>query len=75
MKKLIAIVLVLVMVLGLAACQSKDSGKKVIAVIAKGETHAFWLAVKAGAVDAGAAAGYEVTFRGPTAERDRKSVV
>ena len=70
MKKLIAIVLVLVMVLGLAACQSKDSGKKVIAVIAKGETHAFWQAVKAGAVDAGAAAGYEVTFRGPTAESE-----
>ena len=70
MKKLIAILLVLVMVLGLAACQSGDSGKKTIAVIAKGETHAFWQAVKAGAVDAGAAAGYEVTFRGPTAESE-----
>ena len=70
MKKLLAIILVLVMVLSLAACQSKDSGKKTIAVIAKGETHAFWQAVKAGAVDAGAAAGYEVTFRGPTAESE-----
>ena len=70
MKKLIALLLVIVMVLGLAACQTKDSGKKVIAVIAKGETHAFWQAVKAGAVDAGAAAGYEVTFRGPTAESE-----
>lgn len=70
MKKLIALLLVLVMVLGLAACQSGDSGKKVIAVIAKGETHAFWQAVKAGAVDAGTAAGYEVTFRGPTAESE-----
>jgi len=44
--------------------------KGTIAVIAKGETHAFWQAVKAGAVDAGAAAGYEVTFRGPTAESE-----
>ena len=45
-------------------------GNKTIAVIAKGETHAFWQAVKAGAVDAGKAAGYEVTFRGPTAESE-----
>ncbi len=47
-----------------------EAGKGTIAVIAKGETHAFWQAVKAGAVDAGKAAGYEVTFRGPTAESE-----
>ncbi len=41
-----------------------------IAVIAKGETHAFWQAVKAGAEAAGAEAGYAVTFRGPTAESE-----
>ncbi len=78
MKKLIALLLALVMVLGLVACGgnenptggSTDGGKKTIAVIAKGETHAFWQAVKAGAVDAGKAAGYEVTFRGPTAESE-----
>ncbi len=50
--------------------QGNTEGKGTIAVIAKGETHAFWQAVKAGAVDAGAAAGYEVTFRGPTAESE-----
>jgi len=69
MKKLIALALVLVMVLGVfAGCGKKST--KTIAVIAKGETHALWQAVKAGAVDAGAAAGYEVTFRGPTMESE-----
>ncbi len=93
MKKLIALVLAMVMVLGLVACgapatntpdttaanneapadttaAAADEGTKTIAVIAKGETHAFWQAVKAGAVDAGKEAGYEVTFRGPTAESE-----
>ncbi len=79
MKKLIALLLALVMVLGLVACGGTEGGSeggsaaggtKTIAVIAKGETHAFWQAVKAGAVDAGKAAGYEVTFRGPTAESE-----
>ena len=83
MKKLIALLLALVMVLALAACTPADSdndgdtqgdstteSKGTIAVIAKGETHAFWQAVKSGAVDAGKEAGYEVTFRGPTAESE-----
>ena len=83
MKKLIAVVLAFVMVLGLVACAPAAQGgeqdgtqaaagdsKGTIAVVAKGETHAFWQAVKAGAQDAGKAAGYEVTFRGPTAESE-----
>ena len=94
MKKLIALLLVLVMACSLIACDKAPAeetkgteaaqgtegeaagnteaaeAKGTIAVIAKGETHAFWQAVKAGAVDAGAAAGYEVTFRGPTAESE-----
>ena len=72
MKKLFALLLVLVMVVGLVACAPKTDGetKGTIAVIAKGETHAFWQAVKSGAVDAGAAAGYNVTFRGPTMESE-----
>ena len=44
------------------------AGDKVIAVVAKGESHAFWQAVKAGATDAGAKYGYSVTFRGPASE-------
>ncbi len=69
MKKIIALLLALVMVCGLVACNS-DSGEKTIAVIAKGETHAFWQAVKAGAEAAGAEKGYKVTFRGPTSESE-----
>ena len=80
MKKLIALLLVLVMAVSLVACapaanndNNKDdasAGKGTIAVIAKGETHAFWQAVKAGAEAAGKEAGYAVTFRGPTAESE-----
>ncbi|MEG0769325.1 MAG: substrate-binding domain-containing protein [Ruthenibacterium sp.] len=44
------------------------AGDKTIAVVAKGESHAFWQAVKAGAEDAGAKYGYTVTFRGPASE-------
>ena len=70
MKKLIALLLALVMVCGLVACGNGGSDEKTIAVIAKGETHAFWQAVKAGAEAAGAEKGYKVTFRGPTSESE-----
>ena len=70
MKKLIALLLALVMVVGLVACGNGGSDEKTIAVIAKGETHAFWQAVKAGAEAAGAEKGYKVTFRGPTSESE-----
>ncbi len=70
LTKILALVLALVLCASLVACGQGGSGTKTIAVIAKGETHAFWQAVKAGAVDAGKAAGYEVTFRGPTAESE-----
>ena len=67
MKKIIALALVLVMVLGMAACGGK-SDKKTIAVIAKGESHAFWQAVKAGAQKAADEKGYKLTFQGPENE-------
>ena len=71
MKKLIALLLVLVLAVSMVACAGPATGSKgTIAVIAKGETHAFWQAVKAGAVDAGKAAGYDVTFQGPTSESE-----
>ena len=69
MKKLIAILLVLVMAASLVACAGGSDGKT-IAVVAKGETHAFWQAVKAGAEAAGAEGGYKVTFQGPTSESE-----
>ncbi len=70
--KILAIVLALTCTLcAFVACQPKqEEGKGTIAVIAKGETHAFWQAVKAGAEQAGKDYGYNVTFRGPTAESE-----
>lgn len=70
MKKLIALLLVLTMAVALVACGNSDSDTKTIAVIAKGETHAFWQAVRAGAEAAGEKYGYAVTFRGPTSEAE-----
>ncbi|MBQ9736312.1 MAG: substrate-binding domain-containing protein [Clostridia bacterium] len=67
--KVIALVLAFVFCLGLlASCGGTE--EKTIAVVAKGETHAFWQAVKAGAEAAGEKYGYKVTFRGPTAESE-----
>ena len=70
MKKLIALLLVLVLAVSMVACANTGSGKGTIAVIAKGETHAFWQAVKAGAEAAGKDNGYSVTFQGPTSESE-----
>ena len=72
--KILSIALVLVLcAVAFAACAPKDEvadTNGTIAVVAKGETHAFWQAVKAGAEKAGAEYGYNVTFRGPTAESE-----
>lgn len=46
------------------ACDDRET----IAVVAKGETHAFWVSVKSGAEAAGEKYGYRVTFRGPNDE-------
>ncbi len=77
MKKLTKIFAFILAVLMCAAAfvacaPSEGDGetKGTIAVIAKGETHAFWQAVKAGAEQAGKDYGYKVTFRGPTAESE-----
>ena len=57
-----------------ASCNNNNtSGKdenQTIAVIAKGETHAFWQAVKSGAEAAGKKYGYKITFAGPTQESE-----
>lgn len=76
MKKFTRILAILLAValcsIAFVACDNgKDDGTKgTIAVVAKGETHAFWQAVKAGAEQAGRDYGYKVTFRGPTAESE-----
>ena len=69
--KILAVILAVACMASLVACNTGNSETKgTIAVIAKGETHAFWQAVKAGAEQAGKDYGYNVTFRGPTAESE-----
>ena len=69
MKKLVALLLALVMAtMALVGCGGADDGQKTIAVVAKGESHAFWQSVKAGAEAAGEKHGYKITFRGPASE-------
>lgn len=70
MKKVLSIVLAVMMLTTLlTGCggSGAESGKT-IAVVAKGESHAFWQSVKAGAEAAGAKYGYKITFRGPASE-------
>ncbi len=75
MKKLFAILMVMVMTVAMfAGCGASEESaapagaSKVIGVVAKGESHAFWQAVKAGAEAAAAKYGYTITFRGPASE-------
>ncbi len=73
LKKVLSIVVALALVFCLAGVmtgcgESGEDSKKTIAVVAKGESHAFWLSVKAGAEAAGEKYGYNITFRGPASE-------
>ena len=47
---------------------NNNGNGKTIAVVAKGESHAFWQSVKKGASDAAKKYGYSITFRGPASE-------
>lgn len=63
----LSVLLVVGMVMSFAGCnQATDT--KTIAVVAKGESHAFWQSVKAGAEAAAKENGYTITFRGPASE-------
>ena len=71
MKKILSVILALTMLATLlAGCGNSGAGTgdKTIAVVAKGESHAFWQSVKAGAEAAGEKYGYKITFRGPASE-------
>ena len=73
MKKLIALLLVVVMVCAMAVSMSgcnKDDGKLYIPVMAKGEQHQFWQVVKQGAQDAATKLGVEIYFAGPASETE-----
>ena len=68
MKKVLALVLVALLAVATLAGCGGTADEKTIAVVAKGESHAFWQSVKAGAEDAAAKYGYKITFRGPASE-------
>ena len=75
-KKVMALLLSAALITAsVVACGGNDAqtdgdkeGGKTIAVVAKGESHAFWQSVKAGAEDAAKENGYTITFRGPASE-------
>lgn len=52
----------------MTGCMRRNKDEKTIAVVAKGESHAFWQSVKKGARDAAEKYGYSITFRGPASE-------
>ena len=74
MKRIKMVFTVVLLTLAIAGCSAGGGGdssgdkKKTIAVVAKGESHAFWQSVKSGAEDAAEKYGYAVTFRGPASE-------
>ena len=79
MKKIIATLLALALILAFAAaCQPKEApkggqepaGTMYIPVISKGFQHKFWQTVKAGSDAAAAKYGVEITFDGPPSESD-----
>lgn len=73
LSKLFVALMVCVLAVGglfsMAACGGGETEKDTIAVMAKGESHAFWLSVRSGAEAAGEEMGYRITFRGPASEQ------
>ena len=73
MKKIIAMLLVLVMICALSMSMTgcnKEEEKLYIPVMAKGFQHQFWQAVKAGADAAAKDFGVEIYFDGPASETE-----
>lgn len=65
---IIASVLIIAIIVSTIIVFGNSNKDKVIAIVAKGETHAFWQAVEKGAQDAATKYGYKITFRGPPSE-------
>ena len=79
LKKFLALVFSLsLLVTSLCACGTAEQNggndeMKTIAIIAKGESHAFWQSVKQGAEDAAKKhGGYQISFRGPASETSQE---
>ncbi len=69
MRKLLAVVLALALVLGCCSVAFAEA-PKYISVISKGEQHAFWQAVRKGCEDAAAKYGVDMFYYGPPSEAD-----
>ncbi len=79
LKKILALVFsVSLLISSLCACSTAEENggnddMKTIAIVAKGESHAFWQSVKQGAEDAAKKhGGYKITFRGPASETSQE---
>ena len=70
MKKLLAILLIVALVLPLAASVTVAQDKPYIAIVSKGFQHQFWQVVAKGAQAAAEQYGVEITFDGPPTESD-----
>ena len=74
MKRLIAFLLAIMLIVALAACNGgstpENEDPSYVAVISKGFQHQFWQAVYAGARAAGEEYGVDVSFDGPPSEAD-----
>ncbi len=74
MKKFLALLLAVLMILSMAACGAQDAqeapedDKPYVAMIALGYGHQFWQAVKQGAEQAAEEFGVTITFEGPEQE-------
>ncbi|MBR5515149.1 MAG: substrate-binding domain-containing protein [Clostridia bacterium] len=68
LKNTVLFILCVSVLFGFCGCASRKEDTKTIAVVAKGESHAFWQSVKKGARAAAGKYGYEITFRGPASE-------
>lgn len=68
MKKTLALVLSLLLVIGIVASAGAEG--MYISVISKGEQHAFWQAVRKGSEDAAAKYGVTMFYYGPPSEAD-----
>ena len=75
MKKIVALLLALMLVMSMVACGAQKEATNVpaddapyVAMIALGYSHQFWQAVKQGAEEAAAEYGVTVTFEGPEDE-------
>lgn len=68
MKKTLALLLSVMLILGIAATVGAE--EMYISVISKGEQHAFWQAVRKGCEDAAAEYGVKMFYYGPPSEAD-----